>query len=212
MPRSLKRKTLREQAEHALREMIGSYRFAPGKWINVERLAKDLGVSRTPVWQALKTLETEGLVVHVPNRGIRMAEMTPQMATDLYTVRGPLEGLAARLAAERINQRTLKKMDSLLRSQREVVNRADVVAYSKLDFEFHAYIYEASGNWLIKELLENIKARSRPIICDITPILPELYDDHEKVVEALTDGRPAQAEQVMLRHNRRMRRLVDVTE
>lgn len=101
MPRELARLTLKEQAEKALREMIASYRFTPGKWINVERLAKDLGVSRTPVWQALKNMESEGFVKHVPKRGIRMAQMTLEMAHDLYTVRGSLEGLAAHLTAEK---------------------------------------------------------------------------------------------------------------
>jgi DNA-binding GntR family transcriptional regulator len=92
MPKKLERLPLKDQAEEALREMIQSYRFAPGKWINVERLAKDLGVSRTPVWQALKVLESEGLVKHVPKQGIRMASMTLDMAHDLYLVRGMLEG------------------------------------------------------------------------------------------------------------------------
>jgi len=62
MVKKLKRLTLKKQAENALREMIASYRFTPGKWINVESLAKELEVSRTPVWQALKDLEKEGLV------------------------------------------------------------------------------------------------------------------------------------------------------
>ncbi len=101
---NLKRLTLREQAETAVRDMIASYRFTPGKRINVERLAKDLGVSRTPIWQALKNLEKEGLVTHVPNQGIRMSRLTLQMAYDLYVVRGQLEGLAGRFAAENINK------------------------------------------------------------------------------------------------------------
>jgi len=88
MSRKLERITLKDQAEEMVREMIQSYRFAPGKWINIERLAKDLGVSRTPVAQALKVLESEGLVNPVPNQGIRMASMTMDMAHDLYLVRG----------------------------------------------------------------------------------------------------------------------------
>jgi DNA-binding GntR family transcriptional regulator len=76
VPTNLKRLTLREQADKALRQMVASHRFSPGKWINVERLAKDLGVSRTPVWQAMMDMEKEGLVEHIPKQGIRMAEMT----------------------------------------------------------------------------------------------------------------------------------------
>ena len=72
----------------------------PGKWINVENLAKELAVSRTPVWQALKDLEKEGLVTHEHGKGIRMVQMTLQMAWDLYTVRGVLEGLAAKIIGQ----------------------------------------------------------------------------------------------------------------
>ncbi len=209
MTENLKRLTLREQAETALREMIASYRFTPGKWINVERLAKDLGVSRTPVWQALKNLENEGLVNHVPNRGIRMAQLTLEMAHDLYVVRGLLEGLAGRFAAERIAKKTVARLESLLKAQRQVVRDLDVVEYSKSDFEFHGIIYDSCGNWLLNELLENIKARSRPFVCDLASILPQLYQDHEDVVEALKVHDPPGAERIMRRHNVRVTRQIE---
>lgn len=212
MPKKLARLTLQEQAERALREMIASYRFTPGKWINVERLSKDLGVSRTPVWQALKTLEEEGLVEHVPKQGIRMAQMTLQMAHDLYMVRGLLEGLAGRLAAENMNKEALKRLESLLGIQRNSVEKQDMLAYSKSDFKFHGLIYGCCGNGLLRELLENIKTRSRPFVCDITPILPQLYQDHVEVVEAFRDRNPAGADRVMRRHNLRMRQRIRWTQ
>lgn len=212
MAKKLKRLTLKEQAEMALREMIASYRFTPGKWINVESLAKELEVSRTPVWQALKDLEKEGLVTHAPKQGIRMAQMTLEMAHDLYTVRGLLEGMAGRLAAEKISSGTLKRLESILKNQHQIVQSQDVVEYSKSDFEFHALIYDSCGNWLLKELLENIKHRSRPFVCDITPILPKLYEDHIKVIEAFRKHDPALAERVMKGHNKRMQRQIELSQ
>lgn len=212
MVKKLKRLTLKKQAETALREMIASYRFTPGKWINVESLAKELEVSRTPVWQALKDLEKEGLVTHAPKQGIRMAQMTLEMAHDLYTVRGLLEGMAGRLAAEIISSGTLKRLESMLKNQHQIVKSQDVVEYSKSDFEFHALIYDSCGNWLLKELLENIKRRSRPFVCDITPILPKLYEDHIKVIEAFRKHDPASAERVMKGHNKRMQRQIELSQ
>jgi DNA-binding GntR family transcriptional regulator len=188
--------------------MIASFRFTPGKWINVEGLSKELGVSRTPVWQALKDLEKEGLVIHVPKQGIRMAQMTPQMALDLYTVRGILEGLAGRLAAEEISITSMRRLESILKRQHGIVEEKDILAYSKSDFEFHALIYASCGNWLLKELLENIKRRSRPFLCDITPILPDLYQDHVAVVNALKRRDPDGAEGIMKQHNEKMRRRI----
>lgn len=205
MSSPLSRNTLKDQAYRALREMIVSHRFSAGGWINVEQLAKELGVSRTPVWQALKDLEAEGLVFHEPNRGIRMAQMTPQMAMDLYQVREGLEALAARLTAERADQECRDRLERSLTALEPIVRKGDLLAYSKEDLTFHSLIYDSCGNWLLKELLENIKYRSRPLVMDLSPILPDLMEDHRQVVEAIKRGDGSKAEKIMRQHNTRMR-------
>ena len=209
MPDSrLQRLTLKEQAYRSLREMIASHRFSSGKWINLEQLSKELGVSRTPIHQAMKQLENEGLVTHVPNQGIRMAVMTLAMAQDLYRVREVLEGLAAALAAEKMDKKTVNRMKQILTEQGAIIRKKDLLAYSLSDFKFHQLIYDSCGNWMLKEQLDIIKSRSRPLVCDVTPILPDLYSDHQKVVEAFAKRDPLQAEQTMRRHNRRMREAI----
>jgi len=208
MPAKLLKKSLKEQAEIALKAMIISARFTPGKRINVERLAGELGVSRTPVWQALKGLEAEGLVDHIPNRGIFMAQMTLDMAHDLYTVREPLEALAARLAAERITKSQLRQLEGHLKEQRKYLQTQDLLKYSNSDFDFHAIIYAASANWMLIDVLDNIKQRSRPFICHIASILPELIEDHSEVLEAFKTCDPERAHAAMARHNQRMRRQI----
>lgn len=209
MSGKLERLPLKIQAEETLRKMIRTYRFAPGKWINIERLAKDLGVSRTPVAQALKKLESEGLVTHVPNQGIRMASMTMDMAHDLYRVRGLLEGMAGRLAAVGIDEISIRRLEAILEEQEEIVHNEDVLAYSNSDFDFHSIIYDSCGNWLLKELLENIKTRSRPFVCDITPILTDLFKDHVELVDCFKKRNPECAEKVLSRHNDKMCKLLE---
>jgi len=211
LPKQLKRLTLKEQAYQALRKMIMSHRFSAGKWINVERLAKELGVSRTPVWQALKELENQGLVVYVPQRGMRMAQMTQDMAVALYEVRGVLEGLAAKLAVEKMDEITLVRMKTVLTKQASIVDAEDLLAYSTSDFDFHSLLYESTGNWLLKETLDNIKSRSRPLLCNITPILSDLYQDHIEVLEALQNRDANRAEKAMYEHNLRMRRCIEAS-
>ena len=211
MVKKLERLTLKKQAETALREMIASYRFTPGKWINVENLAKELAVSRTPVWQALKDLEKEGLVTHEHGKGIRMVQMTLEMTCDLYTVRGVLEGMAAGLASEKITPGTIRRLESILKKQAQTVQQCDLMEYSKSDFDFHAIIYESCGNWLLRELLENTKRRSRPFVCDITPVLKELYQDHRDVVEAFKIKDAPAAEKTMKTHNKRMQDHIERT-
>jgi DNA-binding GntR family transcriptional regulator len=211
MVKKLERLTLKKQAEKALREMIASHRFTPGKWINVENLAKELAVSRTPVWQALKDLEKEGLVTHEHGKGIRMVQMTLEMAWDLYTVRGVLEGMAASLATEKISTGALRRMESILKKQAHTVQQCDLLEYSRSDFDFHAIIYESCGNWLLRELLENTKRRSRPFVCDLTPVLKALYQDHRDVVEAFRKKDTEVAKKIMKTHNKRMQDHIEWT-
>ncbi len=207
----LTRRTLKEQAYQALREMIVTHRFSPDKWINVEQLVQELGVSRTPIRLALKQLEEEKLVRHIPNRGVSLVEMTLPMALDLYRVRGVLEGMAARLAATNMDLKTLSRLESVLRDQPSIIRKKDLLRYSKSDFDFHGLIYAACGNWLLQELLDNIKNRSRPLVADLAPILPELFEDHRKVVEAFRKGDGAAAEKIMKQHNLRMYRYIEKT-
>ena len=189
--------------------MIAARRFSSGIWINVEELTKELGVSRTPIRQAMKQLEAEGLVTHIHHRGIRMAEMTLEMARDLYQVREVLEGLAAGLATEKISAEALAGLRKILAEQSAIIKKKDLLRYSISDFKFHQVIYDSCDNPLLKEQLEQIKGRSRPLVCDITAILGELYQDHQDLVQAFKVRDPLEAKQVMTRHNQRMRRLIE---
>jgi DNA-binding GntR family transcriptional regulator len=207
----LTRKTLKEQAYQALRGMIVAHRFSPGKWINIEQLVQEMGVSRTPIRLALKQLEEEKLIRHIPNRGVSLMEMTLPMALDLYYVRGVLEGLAARLAAMNMDPKALSRLDSILRNQSVIIKKGDLLRYSGSDFEFHGLIYGSCGNWLLSELLDNIKDRSRPLVVDLAPILSQLYEDHENVVEAFKRHDGPAAEKIMKKHNMRMYRHIQKT-
>lgn len=195
---------LSERSYFRIKKMISDLRFSPGSRLNVELLARDLGTSRTPVWEAVRRLEQEGLVRNVPNRGVFIVELTRETAIELYTVREVLEGMAARLAVERISPKALEKMERLLRAQEKIVAEEDLVAYSKSDFEFHACIYAACGNSILREMLESIKQKARPIAMRITPILSELFHDHQMIVRALRLRDPLLAEVAFREHNQRV--------
>ena len=110
----IKTEILSSQIYQALKEMISNYRFSPGSRLNVEKLSEEFGVSRTPIWEAIRRLQQEGLVKKIPNRGVFMAEMTLPMALQLYQVREVLEGLAGNLAANNIDAKMLRKMEKCL--------------------------------------------------------------------------------------------------
>lgn len=200
--RKLEPANLSQQAYLALKEMIGNHRFQPGARIKVEQLTRELGVSRTPIWEAVGRLQQEGLLEKIPRRGVFMATLTLNRALDLYQVREVLEGLAASQAATRIDDRTLRAMATSVERQRPLVEARDLVGYSRVDFDFHAAVYKACGNAFLREVLENIKAQMRPMRIDIAPILPELFAGHVRLYEALAEHDPAKAEAAFRAHNR----------
>lgn len=195
---------LSERAYFRIKKMISDYRFSPGSRLNVEHLARDLGTSRTPIWEAVRRLEQEGLAKNIPNRGVFLVKLTHEVAIELYMVREVLEGMAARLAVERISDKALEKMEKLLREQEKIVAVEDLVAYSKSDFEFHAVIYAACGNAILREMLESIKEKVRPFEMRITPILTELFNDHQTIVRAMRLRDALLAEVAFREHNQRI--------
>ena len=200
----VKKVNLNDQVYDILKEMIANYRFIPGSHLNLEQLTRDLGVSRTPVWDAIRKLEQEGFVKIEPKKGVLISELTPETAIELYTVREPLEVLAVRLAVERIDDQTFKKMAQCLKKQEKVIEDKDLIGYSRLDFDFHGLIYNSCNNRVLQEMLENIKNKSRPIAMLITPILPRLYHDHVEIFEALRQRDREKAEKMIQDHCRNM--------
>jgi DNA-binding GntR family transcriptional regulator len=197
----IERNKLSSQVLAVLRDMIANERFHPGARINVEELTRELGVSRTPVWEAIHRLEQEGLLVRIAHRGVFMAELTYAQAQDLYQVRQPLEAMAGRLAAQRIDDATLRRMEHLLDQQRLIVERGDVVAYSRSDFDFHAAVYVAAGNPYLQEVLERLKAQMRPLNLHVEGILQSLLEDHHRLLDALRARNPDRAEAAFREHN-----------
>ena len=200
-----KRKELKSSKVYtALKEMIGDYRFQPGVRLNVEKLAREFGISRVPVWEAVRRLEQEGLLRTIPNRGVFMAEMTLERAFELFQVRGALERLAGRLAAEKMDKKNLTKIEKCLSRQLKVVEKGDLVGYSQFDYEFHSLIYRSAGNRILEEMLESIKMKIQPVGMQIAPILINLYEDHRAILEGLRAKDPARVEKGFQDHNQRV--------
>jgi len=200
----MKREGLSNKAYGALKSMIVDYRFQPGVRLKIEELTKKLGASRTSVSEAIRRLEQEGLLKNMPNRGIIMVEMTLEKSLELFQVRGALETLAGKLAAENIDNSTIMKMAKCLEAQLKVVEKGDLHGYSQLDFDFHSMIYKMTRNSFLEELLDSIKAKMRPFDIHLKPILALLYQDHKKIFEALRSKNPEAAEKAFAQHNEKI--------
>ncbi len=192
----------------ALKEMIANYRFKPGERINVEKITKELGVSRTPVWEAIRRLEQESLVVNVTNKGIFMNTLTREEALDLFAVREVLEGMAARLAAERIDEKTITKLEKSLERQKKWIEKGDIIAYTREDFHFHTLIHKASGNVYLAEMLERIWDKIHPIGLHVNGFLSGFYKEHANLIEALRKHDPQETETIFRRHNEDVMRII----
>jgi DNA-binding GntR family transcriptional regulator len=204
----IRHETLHKKVYSALKEMIADHRFKPGERINIERVTSELGVSRTPVSEAIRQLEQEGLLVSVTNKGIFMNTLTREEALDLYAVRETLEGMVARLAAARIDDKTLKKLDASLLKQKNLIERGDVVAYNKEDVCFHTLIHAASGNSFLVDILERIENMIHPIGLHANGFLPSFYEEHVLLVQALKKHNPIEVEAIFQRHNENVMRVI----
>ena len=205
----ISKQALRGQVYEKLHEMIENRRFSPGERINVEKLTEELGVSRTPVWQAVGLLEKEGILVYNPYKGVFINKLTKKQAVELYSVRETLECMAAELAVQKITAQTLDRMKQNLESQKDVVcDSKNLIEYSKLDFLFHSEVYNASGNEYLIELLATVKNKMRPLVDHLDSILPELYNDHLEAYNALLERNTERAREAFRTHNERMKSLI----
>jgi DNA-binding GntR family transcriptional regulator len=154
------RSKVSERVYDILKERILSQRFAPGERLNLAKMARQMGVSRTPLSTALHRLATDGLVEIIPNSGTFVADLTPEEIAEAYDVRQVLEVYAGKLAAGRITASQLKRMRGMVNQLGKLVNTKDrATAYQRhieLDHNLHRLIVESAGNEQLKRLWEQV--------------------------------------------------------
>jgi len=182
-------KPLREMVFESLREAIILGRLKPGERLMEIQLAEEMGVSRTPVREAIRKLELEGFVVMVPRKGAYVAGISLKDIADVFEVRAALEGLAAGLAAERITE---EEMDELERSLFKISTgvEEDFNAIVEGDSSFHDLIYKASRNQRLVSIITHLKEqihRFRMTSLSQPGRTKIALDEHKMIVEAICD-------------------------
>src|ERR1700704_2154279 len=136
--KKLRRSSLSGDAYTFVRDLFtNGSRYNPGEKISVEELSRELGVSRTPLWGAINRLEAEGIVEIVPRQGVYLINYDPDRVLEIYEAREALEGMAARLAAERITDRQFAALQANIDEQREQLTKGDIEGYYSTALEFH---------------------------------------------------------------------------
>ncbi len=196
-------KPLREMVFESLREAIIQGLLRPGERLMELQLADDLGVSRTPVREAIRKLELEGFVVMVPRRGAYVAGITDKDITDVFEVRAALESLAAGLAAERITEEEMERLERSVVQISEIAQSADLNALVQEDAEFHEIIYRASRNKRLTQILTNLQEqiqRFRLTTLSRPGRTREALEEHRQLVEAISERNAELAQRLAWEH------------
>ena len=148
---------IRERVVDALRDAIIAGRLKPGERIRERELVSLLGVSRSPLREAIRILETEGLITSLAHRGARVSELSATDLHDMLDVRIMLESFAARLFIERLDEAVLRAMEEQVERSRAPGYQVDLQANFDLGLEFHDLLVGACGNRKVVQLHENLK-------------------------------------------------------
>jgi len=181
-------KPLREIVFNTLREAIIVGELKPGERLMEVQLAEKMGVSRTPVREAIRKLELEGLVTMTPRKGVHVAALSPKDIIDVLEVRASIEGLAASLAASRISEDELKELKHINNQFLNYVEKDNLQGSVKKDVEFHDVIYKASRNDKLIQISSNLREqvqRFRIIYLKDFSNQKELYREHMEIYDAI---------------------------
>ena len=191
----------------AVRRAILSGEYQPGERIVQEDLAERYGGSRIPVREALRQLESEGLVRLVANTGAWVQSLTMAQCSEVYQTRERLEPLLLRHSAEYLTDEVIHTLDTLAQ---QMENTTDIEQFLELDRQFHFAAYRAEGTYVLRDLVTRLWNTTQPYRRAYTELVDYehmriFHDDHHMLVSALRDGDLELAEQVVAIHIRRTR-------
>lgn len=194
---------LRDIVFNTLRQAILKGELAPGERLMEVSLAQKLGVSRTPVREAIRKLELEGLVLMIPRRGAEVARISEKNLRDVLEVRRGLEDLAIELACARITDSQIVELKKANVNFENSLTSNDVTAIAEADERFHEIIYKAAGNEKLVQVINNIKEQMYryrlEYIKDGTK-RQKLVSEHKEIVAALERRNLQEAQELMRNH------------
>jgi DNA-binding GntR family transcriptional regulator len=209
-------KTKQDYVYELLCEAILSGRFKPGEHLVLEDLAEEFGTSRTPLREAIRRLQTEGLVDFAPHRGAVVAELSVEELIELYHIRAVLDGLAARLATNSLSGEDLTKLQDIFEKTRRELDPSNPVRFDEFNRTFHEIIYRASNAPFLYEMIISLytqTGRYRHLSLRSAGRIQEVLDEHHRILDALVDRDAEMAERFAREHHENTAKvLVDLLE
>lgn len=194
---------LREVVCESLRNAIREGVLKPGERIMEIQLAEELGVSRTPVREAIRKLELEGYVVMMPRRGTYVASMSIRDINEIFEIRTALESLSNGLAADHITDEELEHLQRLLVVIGGYIKEGNIEKIVETDIEFHDVMYHAARNQRLVGIISNLRdqlTRFRTLSMSYPGRLEETLEEHKLIVEAIASGDRRAASKAAERH------------
>lgn len=194
---------LRDVVFNTLRQAILRGELKPGERLMEIQLAKKLGVSRTPIREAIRKLELEGLVLMIPRKGAEVAEITEKNLRDVLEVRKALEELAVQLACDRISGGQIEEMKKCAQEFKESLGSGDITIIAEADVRFHDVIYSATDNRRLIQLLNNLREqmyRYRVEYLKKQEFHEQLLREHDELIEMIGKRSKSDASEVTNRH------------
>lgn len=195
--------SLRGKVFHKIREDILKGRYKPQEELRENAIGKELGVSRTPVREAFRQLELEGLITLVPNKGAYVNGITPKDVEDIYQMRARLEGLCARMACERITKEQLDEMEEVMILSKFHEKKGHFDQLVELDSRFHEILFEACQSKMLENYLKNLHQhvqQVRKYSLKSGKRAEKSTSEHEQIMLAIQAKNLDQADELATRH------------
>lgn len=195
--------SLTDEIADIIRERILKGEYNIGEKIKENQIATELRVSRTPIREAFKQLENEGLIDYIPNRGCFAKGFTKQDIEDIYAVRKALEVLAVEWAVSRITPEEINKLQDQSDLMEFYTNRKDSKKVSEINTDFHDIIYNATGSRFMAQVLRSYKEyieQTRKALYNDQSCLEEIFQEHRTILEAIKARDVVRAKEAMARH------------
>ena len=203
MMKVIEKKPLHEEIANNLRELIMSGELQEGDKIKEDELCSSMGISKTPLREALRVLSVEGLIQLVPNRGSFVSTPTFEEIREMFDVMSVLEGICARAAAEKMSAKDLATLEKLHTKLEKNFKRRAQREYIRINNQFHAFVQELAGNRTLNQIVNGL--RQKILLYRYQSLnLPERFEqsiqEHRDLIEAFRKKDSKKAETLMRRH------------
>ncbi len=189
--------TLREKILETIREAILKGNLKPGEKVAEPELAERFGISRTPIREAFRQLESEGYLTVIPRKGAVVAALSERDVQEFYAIKSILEGYAAELAAKNLTDKELEKLETINNKLKQLASEGDVKAFYRVHNEFHETFLKAADNSKLYELIHQLGmkfSRLRMASLSVQGRMAISVAEHDKLLDAFRkhDGKAAE--------------------